>query len=321
MKNRIPCEIIRDLLPSYIDELTSEQTNTIVKEHLISCKECRETAKRMGKAEEIITEEDEREIDFLKKSKKKTKKIVFISAIMLLFISFFVWQNYFLSFPCPYDFMNVDLDIKENEVKIDGNLWLEDRGVRNVEFYEENGVITITINETKESFISPNHFFGEYTARQNIEEVWIATKIVWANGVKIDKETSNIYTSKWPYIGDATHMSRVIIESGLDDLIGDYTLALHTEKMPYGITIRTDRQFSKDINSNIVLRLKQYSSLLIGAIDNLNYITYQYYVNGEEISLTLTEDDVNKFIGKSVKEQFESADKVQEMMISMGMVN
>ena len=31
MKNKIPCEIIKDLLPSYIDKLTSEESNTVIK--------------------------------------------------------------------------------------------------------------------------------------------------------------------------------------------------------------------------------------------------------------------------------------------------
>ena len=41
MSQKIPCEVVRDLLPSYIDELTSEVTNRIVRDHLEGCEECR----------------------------------------------------------------------------------------------------------------------------------------------------------------------------------------------------------------------------------------------------------------------------------------
>ena len=34
MKNKLPCEIIRDLLPSYVDGLTSEVTNEAICEHI-----------------------------------------------------------------------------------------------------------------------------------------------------------------------------------------------------------------------------------------------------------------------------------------------
>lgn len=36
------CEIIRDLMPSYIDGLTSEESNREVEEHLDGCRDCRE---------------------------------------------------------------------------------------------------------------------------------------------------------------------------------------------------------------------------------------------------------------------------------------
>ena len=35
------CEIIRDLLPSYLDELTSAESNQAIEEHLQECKDCR----------------------------------------------------------------------------------------------------------------------------------------------------------------------------------------------------------------------------------------------------------------------------------------
>ena len=321
MKNKIPCEIIKDLLPSYIDNLTSDASNSMIKEHLLTCESCRDTVKCMGKAEEIIMEEDRKEIDFLKENKKRNKrKIITISVIMLLVVAFFIWKTYFLAFPTPYDFMNLELDVKEKEIVIDGNLWLQDRGVRSVEFVENNGVVIIDVNETKKSIISPNYFHGEYTSEREIKEIWIATKIVWANGTHIDKETSNIYSEKWSNVGDNTHMARIIIASGLDDLIGEHTMEIHTEKMPYGITLNTDRQFSEDVHQDIITRMKQYSAIVIGSTSNLDYITYNYYVNGEQVSLTITEEDVDKFVGKPVKEQFESADKLQEMMASMGMI-
>ena len=35
--SKIPCEMIQDLLPSYIDELTSEVTNREVEAHVSEC--------------------------------------------------------------------------------------------------------------------------------------------------------------------------------------------------------------------------------------------------------------------------------------------
>ena len=42
MKINLPCEIVRDLLPSYIDELTSEMSTKAVDEHLKECENCQD---------------------------------------------------------------------------------------------------------------------------------------------------------------------------------------------------------------------------------------------------------------------------------------
>ena len=41
------CEIIRDLLPSYLDELTSAESNQAIEEHLQECKDCRKHLEAM----------------------------------------------------------------------------------------------------------------------------------------------------------------------------------------------------------------------------------------------------------------------------------
>lgn len=43
----LPCEIVQDLLPSYVDELTSPVTNEAVQTHLETCPLCRESWQRM----------------------------------------------------------------------------------------------------------------------------------------------------------------------------------------------------------------------------------------------------------------------------------
>ena len=86
MKSEIPCGIIRDLLPSYIDNLTSEESKSAVKEHLKSCKECRNAYSQMTdgiESNNIVVDE----AALLKKSKKKFGRKLFktASATVLIF--------------------------------------------------------------------------------------------------------------------------------------------------------------------------------------------------------------------------------------------
>lgn len=91
------CEIIRDLLPSYLDELTSAESNQAIEEHLQECKECGKHLEAM-KTEMVseryvkkTTEEIREEIYPFKKLKKKTVrsiiKTVFICMIIFSIIA------------------------------------------------------------------------------------------------------------------------------------------------------------------------------------------------------------------------------------------
>ncbi|WP_294144993.1 zf-HC2 domain-containing protein [uncultured Clostridium sp.] len=83
MKREIDCKIIQDLLPLYVDGLTSDSSNQAVKEHLEECRECRSI---LEKLETPIGEPDGaevKELDFLKTLRKKNKRIIRAAAILL----------------------------------------------------------------------------------------------------------------------------------------------------------------------------------------------------------------------------------------------
>lgn len=60
------CDVIKDLLPSYMDGLTSETSNAIIEEHLKECEECRKYLEAMQK--EMVSER------YVKRSKEEVKE-------------------------------------------------------------------------------------------------------------------------------------------------------------------------------------------------------------------------------------------------------
>ena len=87
MKHKLDCRIIQDLLPSYVDGLTSNYTNQEIEAHLKDCPECSRVLARMSEPDDVI-DVNERGIDFMKKIKKTVIKWKTISgtAILLLFL-------------------------------------------------------------------------------------------------------------------------------------------------------------------------------------------------------------------------------------------
>ena len=47
MNDRIPCDMIQDLLPLYVDGLTHETTTHEIERHLQQCSRCRESHEQM----------------------------------------------------------------------------------------------------------------------------------------------------------------------------------------------------------------------------------------------------------------------------------
>lgn len=82
--------IFKDLIPSYIENLTSEETNDEIEKHMEQCEDCRQYLKDMQ--EDLLLERtheqknDEKNIDFFKKVRSKNRKKVFIIVGLLLLI-------------------------------------------------------------------------------------------------------------------------------------------------------------------------------------------------------------------------------------------
>lgn len=96
MKNK--CDLVRDLLFSYNDNILSNTSKELVEEHLKECSECKKIL------EEIKQDSNEKkqikEIDFLKSIKKNINKkniiilIVFIFLIIIILFNVQVYKNY-----------------------------------------------------------------------------------------------------------------------------------------------------------------------------------------------------------------------------------
>lgn len=84
--SKIECEIVKDLLPNYIDNLTSRETSRFIEEHIKACNDCKRIYDSM-KTEFYKQEKDEKEsINFFKKHKKKLN-VLRTLVVILLFIS------------------------------------------------------------------------------------------------------------------------------------------------------------------------------------------------------------------------------------------
>ncbi len=162
------CEIIKDLLPSYIDGLTSAESNAEIEEHLETCEECREALDQM-KAEVSVenVELNKQSINPFKKLNKRVLQsivITFTACILLV-------GSYFYFFEIGWKVNSEDMDI--NYSYMDGSLQIEfeltNGKVLNSWTDHHNWPTTITFTECFDSALDDIGNKFSYGIRENDE--------------------------------------------------------------------------------------------------------------------------------------------------------
>ena len=86
MTYKMPCYIVKDLLPLYVDDLLSPESGRDVKEHLAECEECGKLYKQMTSPEPEIVE-DVPEVDYRKKINKGRKRVLIVAALIVALVA------------------------------------------------------------------------------------------------------------------------------------------------------------------------------------------------------------------------------------------
>lgn len=169
------CEIVKDLMPSYIENLATEGTKNFIKEHIKNCEPCKEMLENLKQEKEQQKEQKEKqngeiEINHLKKYHKQVEKLkttLFTIAIVLILICLAILGK----------LINKNLKIKKNEQEGQKVIAMIEEAERNTRFFLELRDYTLNIEEkknigtqeeTKRTYVykkSNGNFFGKYEER------------------------------------------------------------------------------------------------------------------------------------------------------------
>jgi hypothetical protein len=95
------CSVVKDLLPMYKEDLTSEETNQFIEDHVESCKECQDYLEGIEKV--LPTDESTGSIDdksdqqLLNGVKRRMNNLILLSLLVGVFIGSLVFFNLMLS--------------------------------------------------------------------------------------------------------------------------------------------------------------------------------------------------------------------------------
>lgn len=304
--NKIPCAVIKDLLPSYAEDLTSPETSGLVREHLEECLDCEAVYEAMHGEIPPETEgdcgiaADSSEIDYLKKVRNTgRKKIIAAVLAVLLLAGGAVFAKVYL-YGSPIDDFHMTVSSQcveastetgesgESEDFMIFSCWIE--GTRGQAFTHYK------IRETDEGkevvlYAAPASIFHKDLTMQ----IWIpeGTESITIKGDTygeygwITKRAKELFAARNPYIGDISADQKIANLLGVGEKLGSYTNKLDTEEKegweyPYGWELIFDEPWKDGEAERRSEKMKNYAYALIALIDNCGEISWTYTTEDEK---------------------------------------
>lgn len=303
--NKTPCAVIKDLLPSYAEDLTSPETSGLVREHLEECPDCQSVYEAMH--EEIPTEAektsgaaaDSPEIDYLKKVRNTGRKkiIAAVLAVLLLAGGAVFAKVYLYGSPIDDFHMTVSSQCVEASTEFEETGEYEDFIIFScwIEGTRGQAFTHYKIRETDEGkevvlYAAPASIFHKDLTMQiwipedSAESITIKGDTYGENGC-VTKRAKELYAARNPYIGDISADQKIANLLGVGEKLGSYTNKLDTEEKegweyPYGWELIFDEPW-KDAERRSE-KMKNYAYALIALIDNCGEISWTYTTEDEK---------------------------------------
>ena len=288
MKNipELPCAIVEDLLPAYVEGLTSEETTAAVEAHLASCPACAAKRAAMGTEEGPSPEEaaeTAREVDYLKAVRRRSRRrvaaailctvlVLAAAALLKIFVIGTAGEAHHVALAYTEesgDTLSLNVYCLFGPNAFYG--WAMDE--------TEDGVVSFTAREVRASPLHTNDQIDLEVPLEGLKEVWVCGRLCWQDGTPISDSTLALYNAQTPYVGDNSAVGRVL--AAVDTWYGpyiEYTISLQTDQEPYGLTIHFDditAHMSKDSVIRVTdQRMYTLAPTLLALIGNLERVQW-----------------------------------------------
>ena len=321
MKNDLSCEVVRDLLPSYLDGVASDASKDAVERHMEECPDCRETLRRMKEPEETALTE-EKEIDYLKKVRRQSSRKVttIVSLVVLLALAVTLGIMY-KGVPANPGSLAAVVTVRDKTVRLTGTF--SDIGMdlaRASTKQDESGAVEIKIYVT---LLRPIHrngdFMWENPVARDVTSVTVNGLVLWENGESIDWLTAKLYEAKNPYVGDMSANVNIASLLRVGNRVGSFTNELQTDAEPYGWTLLLEEPVAQEKEKGIKEEMQKCSCVFLAEIENLGTVTWKYETEAGEKTCTVTASDASKLAGQDIKTCASSASELQALLDTLGL--
>lgn len=309
MKNipELPCAIVEDLLPAYVEGLTSEETTAAVEAHLASCPACAAKRAAMGTEEGPSPEEAEetaREVDYLKAVRRRSRRRVAAAILctVLVLLLGFAAKIFVIGTPLNPGGVAVDTQEEGGALQVGISSLASGNAFRGWTVENRDGVVSITARSV---LVSPLFRDGGGTVEvpmEGVTEIWLGEagqgRIIWQDDTEISPDAWALYQAQTPYVGDNSAVGRVLaaVDTWYGPPIVDYTISLQTSSEPYGLTIHFDDVTAHILGAgkSIDDRMYAVAPALLALIGNLEQVQWTYAApDGTAVTRSVTLEEVD----------------------------
>lgn len=309
MKNipELPCAVVEDLLPAYMEGLTSEETRQAVEAHLASCPACAAKRAAMGAEEGPSPEETAetaREVDYLKKVRRRSRRRVAAAILctVLVLLLGFAAKIFVIGEPLGPDGVAVSAQREDDVLRVQVSSAASGNAFRGWTVEDRDGVVSITARSV---LVSPLFRDGTGTVEvplEGVTEVWLGQagtgRMIWQDDTEISADAWALYQAQTPYVGNNSAVGRVLaaVDTWYGPPIVDYTISLQTSAEPYGLTIHFDDVTAHILGAgkSIDDRMYAVAPALLALIGNLGQVQWTYAApDGTAVTRSVTLEEVD----------------------------
>lgn len=333
----IPCTLVQDLLPLYIEQLTSKESDQLLQEHLADCEDCRNRESLLRSAVEARLaeqqQEEKAEINYLKKIRRSGRRkqfFVFLTVVVLMAaLCGAGLKLYVFGFNVDYELdqfyvQHINDSTDAYTVHIQGHV--TDKIFRRYKLItdsEGNDNLKICARlplpwEDKAAVEAGSSFDLHINASEVNGNLTTPFYYIGPNETVLSVYDRQLFEAKNPYVGDMSanqKLAQLILDA---DHLGGVENELQTDEKPYIWTLHFTQPLETGEEADYLQRVMPGKAcLLLALIDNLDEIRWTYVEeteNGtEERKGSMNLEEATLFNGVYIKDCADSPYEIHKL--------
>lgn len=295
MKDNLPCAVVRDLLPIYVEGLTEPETNAAVEAHLKTCPACTARLAAMRAPEPPPEAETAKEVDYLKKVKRRSWKRVVLAVLItvLVLMGALAAKLFLLGSAAGPESMVFYVEQSDETLSLRISSAVSANAYWGWNTKSQDGVVEIS---ARAGLVSPLHSTASAKLDiplEGVQEVYLCGRLIWQEGTitagQALKQFETLYEARTPYVGNPSALNEVAQALNLSRL-GSYTFRLQTGTEPYGWTV----DFTQEIEGLTNELMPYLAPQMLAVVGNLGTVSWTCPDDqGNPQTHTITLEEVN----------------------------